>query len=101
MSTPAFVTYQMHQDEFFFLGLENTLSENADFGHFWDNFSKLGGSDKINPYAIDTKPINIGKDKEAHLTKSKRIIRIRLMVPGMSFGCQLRKHEYKLIIILN
>ena len=59
MSTPAFVTFQMHQDEFSFLGVENTLSENVDFGHFWDNFFKLGGYDKIIPYAIDTKPINI------------------------------------------
>ena len=59
MSTSAFVTFLIHQEEFSFLGVENILTENADFGHFWDNFFKLGGYDKISPYAIDTKPINV------------------------------------------
>lgn len=59
MSQPAIVTFQIHQDDFSFLGIENILTESSDFGYFWDNFFKLGGYDKINPYAIDTKPLNV------------------------------------------
>ena len=59
MATPAFVTYQIHQDAFSFLGIENIVTESSDFGYFWDNFFKMGGYDKILPYAIDTKPINV------------------------------------------
>ncbi|MCL2774617.1 MAG: GyrI-like domain-containing protein [Oscillospiraceae bacterium] len=59
MSTPAIVTYQIHQDEFSFLGIENIVTESSDFGYFWDNFFKMGGYDKINPYATDPKPINV------------------------------------------
>jgi len=59
VSKPAFVTFQIHQDEFSFLGIENVVTESSDFGYFWDHFFKAGGYDKINPYAIDPKPINI------------------------------------------
>lgn len=59
MAKPAIVTFQIHQDEFSFLGIENILTESSDFGYFWDNFFKMGGFDKINPYAIDPKPINV------------------------------------------
>jgi predicted transcriptional regulator YdeE len=59
MSNPATVTFQVHQDEFSFLGIENILTESANFGHFWDNFFKLGGYDEIYPYATDPKPINV------------------------------------------
>ena len=59
MSAPATVTFQTHQDEFSFLGIENIVTDSANFGHFWDNFFKLGGYDKISLYAIDPKPINV------------------------------------------
>jgi len=59
MSKPAIITFQIHQDEFSFLGIENTVTETSDFGSFWGNFFKMGGYDKIKPYAIDTKPINV------------------------------------------
>lgn len=59
MSEPTLVTFQIHQEEFSFLGIENIVTETSDFGYFWDNFFKSGGYDKINPYAIDTKPINV------------------------------------------
>jgi predicted transcriptional regulator YdeE len=59
MSEPALVTYQMHQAEFSFLGIENIVTETSDFGYFWDHFFKAGGYDKILPYALDTKPINV------------------------------------------
>ena len=42
MSTPAFVTFQIHQEEFYFLGIENILTESADFGYLWNNFFKAG-----------------------------------------------------------
>ncbi|MDR1328669.1 MAG: GyrI-like domain-containing protein [Oscillospiraceae bacterium] len=61
MNKPAVVTFQTHQDEFSFLGIENILTESksSDFGYIWNHFFKMGGYDKINPYAIDTKPINV------------------------------------------
>lgn len=59
MSDPKYVTYQMHQDNFNFLGVENILTENSDFGYFWNHFFQIGGYDKIIPYAIDTKPLNV------------------------------------------
>jgi len=59
MNKPAIVTFQIHQDEFSFLGNENILTESSDFGAIWDNFFKKGGYDPILPYAKDTKPINV------------------------------------------
>ena len=59
MSKPPIVTFQIHQNEFSFLGNENTVTESSDFGSFWGNFFKMGGYDPILPYAKDTKPINI------------------------------------------
>jgi len=59
MSKPPIVTFQIHQDEFSFIGIENTVTESSDFGSFWDNFFKKGGYDPILPYAKDAKPINI------------------------------------------
>ena len=59
MGTPAFVTFQKHQDEFSFLGVENIITESSDFGAIWGNFFKLGGYDKIKPYATDPNPINV------------------------------------------
>ncbi len=59
MSNPAFVTFQTHQDAFSFLGVENVVTESSDFGYFWDHFFKIGGYEKIIPYATDPKPINV------------------------------------------
>ena len=59
MSTPQTIIYQIHQEEFTFLGIENILSESSDFGYFWNHFFSAGGYEKIIPYAIDTKPLNI------------------------------------------
>jgi predicted transcriptional regulator YdeE len=59
MSKPPIVTFQIHQDEFSFLGNENILTESSDFSAIWDNFFKKGGYDPILPYTKDTKPINI------------------------------------------
>ena len=53
------VTFQVHQEEFEFLGVENDLSKSSDFGFFWGNFFNLGGYDKIDPYATDLKAINV------------------------------------------
>lgn len=59
MREPAFVTFQMHQDEFSFLGIENIVTGSSDFGCFWGRFFEAGGYDKIYPHALDTKPINV------------------------------------------
>ena len=59
MNKPATVIFKIHHDEFYFLGIENIVTESSDFGYFWDNFFKAGGYDKIIPYAIDHTPINI------------------------------------------
>ena len=59
--TLTLVSYQTHQNEFEFLGVQNKLSPTgkSDFGYFWDNFFKLGGYDNIEPYAVDPKDTNI------------------------------------------
>jgi predicted transcriptional regulator YdeE len=59
MSNPALVTFQIHQDTFSFLGIENIVTDSSNFGYFWDNFFEMGGYDKIIPYSIDPKPINV------------------------------------------
>jgi Uncharacterized protein conserved in bacteria len=59
MGEHSLVTFQIHQDEFTFLGIENIVTESSNFGYFWDHFFKVGGYDKIIPFATDTKPLNI------------------------------------------
>ena len=59
MGKPAFVTFQIHQDEFSFLGKENVITESSDFGAIWGNFFKMGGYNPILPYATDPKPLNV------------------------------------------
>lgn len=59
MAEHVCVTFQIHQAAFSFLGVENIVTEEADFGYFWDHFFKIGGYDKILPYATDPRPINI------------------------------------------
>ena len=59
---PKIVTFQMHQEAFFFLGIKNFIEdtyENADMGAIWGNFFKAGGYDKIIPYAVVPKPMNV------------------------------------------
>jgi len=53
------VTFQVHQGEFEFLGIENKLTEQSNFGQFWNDFFKLGGYDNIDPYAVDPKDTNV------------------------------------------
>jgi len=65
MDKPAIVTFPIHQEAFSFLGIENIVTESSDFGHFWDNFFKMGGYEKINPYTIDPKPINVWYTNDA------------------------------------
>jgi hypothetical protein len=59
MSQPAIVIFQIHQDEFSFIGNENIITESSDFGQIWGNFFEMGGYDPILPYAADPKPINL------------------------------------------
>ena len=59
MSEHKCITYQIHKDAFSFLGIINIVTDDADFGYFWDHFFSVGGYDKILPYATDPKPVNI------------------------------------------
>ena len=56
---PAIKVFQIHEDEFLFLGNENIITDFSDFGQIWGNFFNIGGYDPILPYAVDPKPINI------------------------------------------
>ena len=58
-NNPAVITFKTQLDEFLFLGIENLVTENADFGAFWGNFFDKGGYDKIAPYQKDPNSINV------------------------------------------
>ena len=61
-SKPKIITFLMYQDAFLFLGIKNFIEdtyENADMGAIWGNFFKAGGYDKIIPYAVVPKPMNV------------------------------------------
>jgi len=62
---PAIEVYQMHQNEFSFLGIKNIVTASSNYGNIWDNFFKAGGYDEINPYAVDPKPINVNYTNSA------------------------------------
>lgn len=59
MNEPKIMTYQLHLDDFSFLGNVNQIGPSSDFGGIWTNFFQMGGYDPILPYAVDEKPINI------------------------------------------
>jgi hypothetical protein len=42
MSKPAFVTFQIHQEKFSFLGIENIVIESTDYVYIWDKFLGMG-----------------------------------------------------------
>ena len=53
MNNPKVILFQIQHEEFYFLGIENLVTENANFGAFWGNFFDKGGYDKIDPYQKD------------------------------------------------
>ncbi len=59
MSKPAIITFIMHCDAFSFLGNENIITPDSDFGQIWGDFFGKGGYDPILPFATDPKPINV------------------------------------------
>ena len=59
INKPAFMTFQIHLDEFLFLGNQNIITESSNFCDIWENFFKMGGYEPILQYAEDTKPINV------------------------------------------
>ena len=63
MSNPKVISFQVHLDEFYFMGIENLVTENADFGAFWGNFFDKGGYEKIDPYQLDPNCINVWYNK--------------------------------------
>jgi len=64
-NTFSLVTFQVHQEEFEFLGIENVVTESSNFGLIWDNFFKLGGYDNIVPYAADDLDTNVWYTNDA------------------------------------
>lgn len=38
VSAPNIISFQTRLDEFYFLGIENFVTENANFGALWGNF---------------------------------------------------------------
>jgi predicted transcriptional regulator YdeE len=63
MSKPKIITFKIHHDEFYFLGIENLVTENSDFGAFWGNFFDKGGYEKIDLYQKDPNCINVWYNK--------------------------------------
>ena len=59
VGAPNIISFQTRLDEFYFLGIENLVTENANFGAFWDNFFDKGGYDVIDPYQTDPNCVNI------------------------------------------
>ena len=59
MSDKKIVTFVVEHGEFYFLGIENLATENADYGAFWGNFFGKGGYDVIDPHATDPNCVNV------------------------------------------
>lgn len=59
MNSVKVISFQAKLDAFCFLGIENTLKEDADFEAFWCNFFDKGGYSKIEPYQLDPNCINV------------------------------------------
>ena len=60
MGEPAIITYQMHHDEFQFLGKEYSKL-NADYGKIWDDFINAGGYEmnkQYGKYSYDCMVVN-------------------------------------------
>ena len=59
MNQKKVISFQTRLDSFHFLGIENVLAENADFGAVWVNFFSKGGYDVIAPYETDPHCVNV------------------------------------------
>ena len=53
------IAFKTRLDDFTFMGIENVVTENADFGDFWGNFFDKGGYDPMEPYETDPNSINV------------------------------------------
>jgi len=63
MDHPKVISFKIQHEDFYFLGVENPITENVNFGAFWGNFFDKGGYDKIDPYQKDPNCINIWLNK--------------------------------------
>ena len=59
MSDVKIISFPARLDAFTFLGVKNRLTEQADFGAFWDGFFAKGGYDRIDPFAKDPSCVNV------------------------------------------
>lgn len=59
------IAFQTRLEDFYFMGIENTVNENADFGGFWGNFFDKGGYGPMDLYATDPNNINMWYNRSA------------------------------------
>lgn len=53
------LTETIRKGDFLFLGKENVITPDSDFGKIWGDFFDLGGYNPILPYAEDSSPVNV------------------------------------------
>lgn len=59
MNQAKVISFRAFLPEFHFLGVENTLRADSDFGAFWSSFFGRGGYDPIAPYESDPSCLNV------------------------------------------
>ena len=63
MSNPKIITFKTSLPAFTFMGIENIVKEDSDFGSFWGNFFGKGGYDPMKPYETDPNCVNVWYNK--------------------------------------
>lgn len=92
MSAPNIISFQTRLDEFYFLGIENLVTENANFGAFWDNFFDKGGYDVIDPYQTDPNCVNLLEIINANYG-SQQVIRLSYQKTDSSLFFDKKPHK--------
>ncbi len=59
MSMPKIITFKTSLPAFTFMGIENIVKEDSDFGSFWGNFFDMGGYAPMEPYETDPNCVNV------------------------------------------
>lgn len=82
MSQTKIISFPARLDAFDFLGVENVLHADSDFGAFWNSFFRIGGYDPIDPFAADLSCVNVWhtEDGKARYFQGK-IVRTGADVP--------------------
>ena len=94
MDKPAIITFQIQHEAFSFLGIENKVTPDphqTDFGKIWDNFFKVGGWGKIEPYQKEKHALNVWYYKDNGETLIYHIGKIVENVDTVPGGYSLAK----------